>query len=56
MATQTFQQLLVWQKAHQFVLGVYKYTHSFPKTELYVLTSQFKESRYFDRCKYCGRL
>ena len=44
MATQTFRQLLVWQKAHEFVLAVYKYTKSFPKTELYVLTSQFKRA------------
>jgi four helix bundle protein len=44
MATQTFKQLLVWQKAHQVVLAVYKYTHSFPKTELYALTSQFKRA------------
>ena len=42
MSTQTFKQLVVWQKAHQFVLEVYKYTKSFPKEELYVLTSQFK--------------
>ena len=44
MATQTFKQLLIWQEAHEFVLGVYKYSHSFPKTELYVLTSQFKRA------------
>ena len=44
MATQTFQQLLAWQKAHGFVLGVYKYTHFFPKPELYALTSQFKRA------------
>ena len=44
MATQTFKQLLVWQKAHKFVLAVYEYTNSFPKTELYALTSQFKRS------------
>ena len=44
MATQTFKQLLVWQKAHEFVLAVYKYANSFPKTELYVLTSQFKRA------------
>jgi four helix bundle protein len=44
MATQTFRQLLVWQKAHEFVLAVYKYTNSFPKTELYALTSQFKRA------------
>lgn len=44
MATQKFQQLMVWQKAHQFVLGVYRYTVSFPKEEVYVLTSQFKRA------------
>jgi four helix bundle protein len=44
MATQTFKELLVWQKAHEFVLAVYKYTNSFPKTELYALTSQFKRA------------
>jgi len=44
MATQSFKQLLVWQKAHEFVLAVYEYTNSFPKTELYALTSQFKRA------------
>ena len=44
MATQTFKQLLVWQRAHEFVLAVCKYTNSFPKSELYVLTSQFKRA------------
>lgn len=44
MATQTFRQLLVWQKAHEFVLAVYGYTNSFPKNELYSLTSQFKRA------------
>ena len=44
MATQTFRQLLVWQKAHEFVLAGYKYTNSFPKTELYALTSEFKRA------------
>ncbi|HEY1871985.1 MAG TPA: four helix bundle protein [Chitinophagaceae bacterium] len=44
MATQSFRQLIVWQKAHQFVLGVYKYTSVFPKAEMYALTSQFKRA------------
>ena len=44
MTTQSFKQLLVWQKAHEFVLPVYKYTNSFLKTELYALTSQFRKS------------
>lgn len=39
-----FQDLIVWQKAHQFVLLVYRYTAAFPKTELYGLTSQFRRA------------
>ncbi|HBX65934.1 MAG TPA: four helix bundle protein, partial [Balneolaceae bacterium] len=27
----TFKELIVWQKAHQFVLETYKYTKNFPK-------------------------
>jgi four helix bundle protein len=44
MATTTFQELIVWQKAHQFVLSIYKYTESFPKSETYGLSSQFRRS------------
>jgi len=40
----TFQDLIVWQKAHQFVLNVYKFTMSFPKEEIYCLTSQLRRS------------
>lgn len=40
----TFQDLIVWQKAHQFVLSVYKVTKTFPNKELYGLTSQFRRS------------
>ena len=39
-----FQDLIVWQKAHQFVLSVYRYTAAFPKTEIYGLTSQFRRA------------
>ena len=39
-----FQDLIVWQKAHQFVLSVYKITNKFPKTEMYSLTSQLRRS------------
>ena len=42
--TKTFEQLLVWQKAHQFVLLVYKITESFPKHEIFGLTSQFRRA------------
>lgn len=44
MATQTFKELMVWQKAHQFVLEVYRYTKVFPKEEIYGLISQFKRA------------
>ena len=44
MATTTFQELIVWQKAHQFVLSVYKYTESFPKSETFGLSSQFRRA------------
>jgi four helix bundle protein len=37
----TFEDLIVWQKAHQFVLNVYSHTKNFPREELYGLTSQF---------------
>jgi len=40
----TFEDLLVWQKAHSFVITVYHITASFPKHELYGLTSQFRRA------------
>ena len=39
-----FQDLIVWQKSHKFVLGVYKFTSKFPSSELYGLTSQFRRA------------
>lgn len=39
-----FTDLIVWQKAHAFVLAVYVSTAKFPKHELYALTSQFKRA------------
>ncbi len=39
-----FIDLIVWQKAHQFVLKVYEVTAKFPKDELYGLTSQFRRA------------
>lgn len=42
--SKTFTDLIVWQKAHQFVLDIYKLTSKFPKTEQYNLTSQLRRS------------
>jgi four helix bundle protein len=40
----SFRDLVVWQKAHQLVLSVYKMTRNFPKEELYCLTPQIRRS------------
>lgn len=40
----TFQDLVVWQKAHQFVLAVYLYSDYFPQKEVYSLTSQLRRA------------
>lgn len=42
--TATFEDLLVWQKGHLFVLKIYQLTKNFPKEEIYGLTSQFKRA------------
>ncbi|MBO6534697.1 MAG: four helix bundle protein [Balneolaceae bacterium] len=40
----SFKDLLVWQKAHQFVLSVYKMSEQFPKSEVYGLTSLLRRA------------
>ncbi|MFZ5652533.1 MAG: four helix bundle protein [Bacillota bacterium] len=40
----SFEDLIVWKKAHQFVLNIYKYTSTFPGSELYGLTSQLRRA------------
>ena len=42
--TYTFENVIAWQKAHAFVLLVYRITKSFPADELYGLTSQFRRA------------
>lgn len=39
---QDFRKLGVWQKAHQLALSIYHKTSSFPKAELYGLSSQIR--------------
>jgi four helix bundle protein len=43
-AAERFQELIVWQKAHQFVLSVYKFSNDFPKSEIYGLISQIRRA------------
>lgn len=38
-AAKSFEDLIVWQKAHALVLDLYRETEVFPKTELFGLTS-----------------
>ncbi|MHC1703495.1 MAG: four helix bundle protein [Tenuifilaceae bacterium] len=40
----TFKDLIVWQKAHSFVLSIYKMTSNLPKDEIYGLTSQIRRA------------
>ncbi|HVF81100.1 MAG TPA: four helix bundle protein [Flavisolibacter sp.] len=42
--TKTFEELIVWQKAHAFVLMIYRCTEKFPKHEIFGLTSQFRRA------------
>ena len=39
-----FKDLRVWAKAHELTLGIYQKTRTFPKDEMYVLTSQLRRA------------
>lgn len=43
-AARSFRDLLVWRKAHEFVLAVYTLTASFPKQETYGLALQMRRA------------
>lgn len=43
-AAKTFRDLLVWRRAHEFVLGTYRFTGEFPKQETYGLSSQMRRA------------
>ena len=38
----SYKDLIVWQKSYELSLLIYKFTKSFPKEELYGLTSQIR--------------
>lgn len=40
----TFRDLLVWRKAHEFVLSVYQFTESFPRQETYGMALQMRRA------------
>lgn len=41
---QNYKSLKVWQDAHRLTLGVYQKSKSFPKEEIYGLTSQIRRA------------
>jgi four helix bundle protein len=44
MKAKKFEDLVVWQKAHAFVLAVYRFSERFPNKEMFALTSQFRRA------------
>src|SRR3954466_14412436 len=42
--SQSFRDVIVWQKAHAFTLALYRLTENFPKHELFGLTSQLRRA------------
>ncbi|MEK7579851.1 MAG: four helix bundle protein [Patescibacteria group bacterium] len=42
--TNTFKDLIVWQKSKQLAVEIYKLTEKFPKSELYGLVSQMRRA------------
>ena len=54
-----FRELKVWQKAHELALAVYQVTASFPREELYGLTTQMRRagtSIAANLAEGCGRM
>jgi four helix bundle protein len=43
-AARSFRDLLVWRKAHDFVLAAYAFTASFPRNETYGLAAQMRRA------------
>jgi len=40
----SFEDLIVWKKAHELTLKIYKLTSNFPKQELFGLVSQIRRA------------
>jgi four helix bundle protein len=53
-----FREIKAWQKSHQLTLKLYALTKSFPKDEIYGLTSQIRRATVSIGCNIaegCGR-
>lgn len=44
LPAKSFEDLIVWQKAHQLVLAIYRMSDSMPKSEQYGITSQLRRA------------
>ena len=44
MPAQSFEDLIVWQKAHTYVLSVYNMTKNYPKEEIFGLVNQLRRA------------
>lgn len=44
MPSRSFQDVEVWQKAHRWVLAIYRLTEGFPKHEIFGLSSQLRRA------------
>ena len=55
---QNYKELKVWEKSHQFALEIYSLTTTFPKEEIYSLTSQLRRAAISVPCNIaegCGK-
>ena len=55
---QNFKDLLLWQEAHQLTLKIYGLSKSFPKEEVFGITSQLRRASASIPCNIaegCGR-
>lgn len=43
-AARSFRDLMVWRKAHEFALAIYRLTESFPEREKFGLTHQMRRA------------
>jgi four helix bundle protein len=44
MASENFEDVELWKKAHRWVLAIYRFSEVFPRHELFGLTSQLRRA------------
>lgn len=56
MKIKSFEDLEVWETAKELVVRVYQLVKSFPKDEIFGITSQIKRAALSPTGKHCGGL